>query len=76
MKILNTGGQLVEQELGAGLAQPRPPSHFLVQLPATGQLQHDEEVVLAVNHVLQLDNVRVVQRFEDLGLVQQTETRG
>ena len=70
VKVLDGRGDLEEVQLGLGLVQLRPLNNLVEQLPALSQLQHDEQEVGRVDHILQVDNTRVVDRLKDPDLVQ------
>ena len=57
VEVLHSRGQLVEDQLDLVLLQTA--GHFPVEIPALGQLQDEDEEVLALDHFLQSDDVRM-----------------
>ena len=57
VEVLHSRGQLVEDQLDLVLLQIA--GHFPVEVPALGQLQDEDEEVLALDHFLQSDDVRM-----------------
>ena len=70
MEVLDGRGNLEEVELGDRLIEPGLLNDLVKQFPALRQLQDYEEVLGSVDHVLQLDDTRMVDRLQDFYFVQ------
>ena len=70
MEVLDGRGNLEKVELGGRLIEPGLLDDLVKQFPALRQLQDYVEVVGSVDHVLQLDNTRMVDRLQDFNFVQ------
>ena len=70
MEVLDGRGNLEKVELGGRLIEPGLLDDLVKQFPALRQLQDYEEVLGGVDHVLQLDDTRMVDRLQDFNFVQ------
>ncbi len=68
VQVLDRQDHLIENELGSRLAVAAQADHFVEELAALDQLEHDEHLLGRVDHLLDLYDARMVELLEYLNL--------